>query len=105
MHILQVLARVEKTDGLDFAQLLAETASRLPRSATVIALLTAVTPAAATALAGLRRRGLAVTAIVNVYEEYEFARLAAPLVAERIDVQQLRDRAAIPDVCLKCLLR
>jgi len=104
-HILETLARVEKTDGLNFAQLVSETASRLPRSATVIALLTAVTPAAAVALGNLRRRGLAVTAIINVYDEYDFAKLAAPLVAEQIDARQLKDRAAIPQVCLKTLLR
>ncbi len=104
-QILETLARVEKTDGLTFAQLVRETASRLPRSATVIVLLTAVTPDMAIALGNLRRRGLAVTAIINVYDEYEFAKLAAPLIAEQIDARQLRDRAAIPTVCLKCLLR
>jgi hypothetical protein len=96
---------VEKTDGLTFAQLIRESASRLPRSATVIALLTAVTPETALALGNLRRRGFAITAIINVFEDYEFAKLAAPLLAERIDARQLRDRAAVPTVCLKCLLR
>jgi hypothetical protein len=104
-QILETLARVEKTDGLTFAQLVRETASRLPRSATVIVLLTAVTPDMAIALGNLRRRGFAVTAIINVYDEYEFAKLAAPLIAEQVDARQLRDRAAIPTVCLKCLLR
>lgn len=104
-QILETLARVEKTDGLTFAQLVSETASRLPRSATVIALLTAVTPDVAIALGNLRRRGFAVTAIINVYDEYEFAKLAGPLIAEQIDARQLRDHAAIPTVCLKCLLR
>jgi uncharacterized protein (DUF58 family) len=103
--ILETLGRVEKTDGLTFPQLVTETASRLPRSATVIALLTAVTPPMAVALGGLRRRGLAVTVIINVYDEYDFARLAGPLIAEQLDVRQLRDRAAIPTVCLKALLR
>jgi uncharacterized protein (DUF58 family) len=104
-QILETLARVEKTDGLTFAQLIRETTSRLPRSATVIALLTAVTPATAIALGNLRRRGFAVTAIINVFEEYEFAKLAAPLIAERIDARQLRDREAIPTTCLRCVLR
>jgi hypothetical protein len=80
-------------------------ASRLPRSATVIAILSNVTPATAIALGTLRRRGFAVTAIVNAFEEFDYARIAAPLIAEQIDVRQLRDRAAIPQVCLKFLLR
>jgi uncharacterized protein (DUF58 family) len=103
--ILDTLGRVEKTDGLTFAQLVREADSRLPRGATVIALLTTVTPDMAIALGGLRRRGLAVTVIVNAYDEYEYAKLAGPLVAENLDVRQLRDRAAIPTVCLQTLLR
>jgi uncharacterized protein (DUF58 family) len=104
-QILEALARVEKTDGLSFAQLVRETASRLPRSATVIAILTVVTPDTAISLGNLRRRGFAVTAIINVFEGHDFAKLAAPLIAERIDARQLRDREAIPTVCLKCLFR
>ncbi len=104
-QILRTLARVEKTDGLAFPQLVLEVASRLPRSATVIAILSNVTPATAIALGTLRRRGFAVSAIVNAFEEFDYARIAAPLIAEQIDVRQLRDRAAIPQVCLKCLLR
>jgi uncharacterized protein (DUF58 family) len=104
-QILETLARVEKTDGLTFAQLVSETSSRLPRSATVIALLTVVTPHMAIALGNLRRRGFAVTVIINVFDEYEFAKLAAPLIAERIDARQLRDREGIPAACLRCLLR
>jgi uncharacterized protein (DUF58 family) len=104
-QILETLARVELTDGLTFAQLVRETTARLPRSATVIALLTAVTPDTAIALGNLRRRGFAVTAIISTFEEYEFAKLAAPLIAERVDIRQLRDRAAIPTVCLQTLLR
>jgi uncharacterized protein (DUF58 family) len=104
-QILEMLARVEKTDGLSFAELVYESASRIPTSATVIAVLTSVTPEMAVALGSLRRRGLAVTAIVNVYDEYDFARLAGPLEAERIDVRQLRDRAAISTVCMRYVLR
>ena len=37
LRILEALARVELTDGLSFTQLIAETACRLPRDATVIA--------------------------------------------------------------------
>src|SRR5690349_212401 len=77
-QILRTLARVEKTDGLTFPQLVQEVASRLPRSATVIAILSNVTPATAIALGTLRRRGFAVTAIVNAFEEFDYARIAAP---------------------------
>jgi uncharacterized protein (DUF58 family) len=104
-QILETLSRVEKADGLPFAQLVHESASRMPHSATVIALLSTVTVETALALGNLRRRGMAVTAIVNVYDEYDFARVVGPLVAERIEVRQLRDRAGIARMCQKLMLR
>ncbi len=104
-QILRVLARVEKTDGLTFAQLIQEAMSQIPSSATVIALLADVTPQTAIALGSLRRRGLAVTAIINVYEVPDFATLAGPLVAEGIETRHLRDRASIPTVCSSYVLR
>jgi uncharacterized protein (DUF58 family) len=104
-QILETLARVEKSDGLPFPQLVHESASRMPHSATVIAVLTSVTVEAALALGSLRRRGMAVTAIVNVYDEYDFARVAGPLVAERIEVRQLKDQAGIARMCQRMVLR
>jgi hypothetical protein len=103
--ILQTLARVEKTDGLTFSQLLSEAGSQLPQSATVVAMLTRVTPETAIALGNLRRRGMAVTAIINVYDDHRFAELSAPLLSERVETRQLKDRAAIPRVCMNCVLR
>ncbi|WP_425396740.1 DUF58 domain-containing protein [Aeoliella sp.] len=103
-RILETLARVEKTDGLTFPQLVQESAPRMPQSATVVALLSMVTPQHAIALSNLQNRGFAVTAIVNVYEEHRFAELAGPLVAEGIEVRQLKDRAAIPDLCNNCMV-
>jgi uncharacterized protein (DUF58 family) len=103
--ILQTLARVEKTDGLTFAQLVSEAASQLPQSATVIAILTRVTPEIAITLGNLRRRGLAVAAIINTFDELQFAELSVPLLSERIETRHLKDRAAIPRVCMNCVLR
>ncbi|HEX5472062.1 MAG TPA: DUF58 domain-containing protein [Lacipirellulaceae bacterium] len=103
--ILRTLARVEKTDGFTFSQLVAEAASQLPQSASVIAMLTRVTPATAVALSNLRRRGMAVTAILNVFEDHEFAEMSAPLLSEQIETRHLKDRAAIPRVCMNYVLR
>ncbi|MCO6046876.1 DUF58 domain-containing protein [Aeoliella sp. ICT_H6.2] len=104
IRILETLARVEKTDGLTFPQLVQESAARMPQSATVVAMLSMVTPQHAIALSNLQNRGFAVTAIVNVFEEHRFAELAGPLVAEGIEVRQLKDRAAIPDLCNNCMV-
>jgi uncharacterized protein (DUF58 family) len=103
-RILETLARVEKSDGLNFPQLVMESAARLPRSATVVAMLSIVTPQHAIALSNLRKRGFAVSAIVNVYDEYRYAELAGPLMAERIEVRQLKNREAIADLCNKCMV-
>jgi uncharacterized protein (DUF58 family) len=105
MRILETLARVELTDGLPLPALIEEVASRLPRDATVIAILPPSPTESAIALGNLRRRGFAVTALVNMYEEWEFADAAAPLLAEGIDVRQLKDEASIVEVCRGMALR
>lgn len=104
LRMLQTLGRLEKTDGLTFPQLVLEVASRLPRSATVVALLSRVTPRDAIALGNLRRQGFAVTAIVNVYEEHRFAEFSGPLVAEGIEVRHLKERVSIPTLCLRSMV-
>ncbi len=104
-QILETLARAEKTDGLTFAQLVRETTNRLPASATVIAILTAVTPTTAIALGNLRRRGFAVTAILNTYDPYEFAAMSGLLIAQRIETRQLLDEASISTICSNFVLR
>jgi uncharacterized repeat protein (TIGR01451 family) len=104
MRILEVLGRAEMTDGLDLAHLVLETASRLPRDATVLAILTTVTAEIAVALGNLRRRGFAVTAIVNVFEPRDYAEAAGMLLAERIESHQLTDESAVSTVCRNYVL-
>ena len=104
-EILKALARLEKTDGLTLADLVRETRSQLPTSATVIALLTSVPPETAIALGNLRRRGYAVTAILIVYETHEFAQLSQPLIAQRVEVRQLANEASLPTLCSQTVLR
>jgi len=105
MRILETLARVELTDGLSFAQLVAETASRLPRDATVVALLTSPSIETAVALGELRRKGLAVTAILNVYDDTEFERASGQLAAEGIEARHLKNVEALPNLCREYVLR
>ena len=105
MRILETLARVEMTDGLDVAHLVGETTARLPRDATVVAILTTVSDATAVALGNLRRRGFAVTALVNVYEDREYAAAAGKLLAERIDARHLRGESSVSSVCRSHVLQ
>ncbi|MFO0904021.1 MAG: DUF58 domain-containing protein [Pirellulales bacterium] len=98
-QILETLARMELTDGLSFAQLVSEVDDRLPRDATVIAILPRVTEEHAIALANLRRRGLSVTAVLNLFDEYEYAQAAGPLIAAGIETRQLQHRDSIRSLC------
>jgi uncharacterized protein (DUF58 family) len=104
-RILETLARIELTDGLGLAELIDETESRLPRDATVIVLLPQVTQETVIILHDLRRRGYAVTAILNIHDEYDFAGAAGALEAIGVDTHHLRDDASIPHVCRTLLLR
>lgn len=104
-QILSTLARVELTDGLTFAQLLGETAARLPRDATVVPILASVDIATAIALGELCHKGLAVTAILNIYDDTAFAEASGLLAAEGIEARQLKNAEALPTLCMQYVLR
>jgi uncharacterized protein (DUF58 family) len=105
LQILESLARVELTDGLTLPQLIEETRSRLPRDATVIAILPRVTTENAIALENLRRQGYAVEVILNVHDEFDFAQASGPLLAVGIPTHHLRNEAAVSTICRHAVLR
>jgi uncharacterized protein (DUF58 family) len=105
MRIMETLARAELTDGLDFPQLVNDTISRLPRDATVVAILTSANPAAMITLQMLHRRGFAVTAILNFYDDYDFGLAAAVLAASGIAAHHLKEESSVPDICRQFALR
>ena len=100
-HIFEALARLEKTSGLDLARLVNEAADRLPRDATVIAILSQVTDVEVVALTTLRNQGYAVSAIINCYNVEEFAKNSGPLIAEGIETRHLKDEQSISEICEK----
>jgi uncharacterized protein (DUF58 family) len=103
-RILETLARVELTDGLTLTQLIGETTSRLPRDATVIAVLSEVTTKTALALGNLKRRGLAVTAILILFDDNALEKAGGRLLAEGVDVRHVRDEATLAVVCQRQVL-
>ena len=105
MRILETLARVELTDGFHLAQLIMETASRIPRDATVLAILPSVSTETAMALGSLRRRGYAVSAILNVFDEDKFEKDAGKLLAEGVEVRLLKGKEEISTVCREFVLK
>src|SRR5262249_44789677 len=104
-RIRETLARVELTDGLTVAQLVVETASRLPRDATVVAVLGDVTAETALALGNRRRRGHAVTGVLMMFPEDEQEEGRGRLLAEGIDARAARDDATLAAVCRQQVLR
>ena len=104
-NIHRTLARLERTDGLELAQLLLETQSRLPRDATVIAIVQQVDEIAALALGMLARQGYAVSAIVNHHEAESVREASGRLMAQRIPVYHLKDEASISHLCQMMLLK
>jgi uncharacterized protein (DUF58 family) len=96
----ETLARVELTDGLTFADLIAETLPRLPRDATVLAVLPEVSVATAIALGDLRRRGYAVTVALVLLDERALEQAYARLMSEGVrDLRHLRDEMELADLC------
>ena len=105
-RIRETLARVELTDGLTCAQLILETAPRLPRDATVVAVLPDVPVETALALGNLRRRGFAVTVVLVLLDEDALEKGYGRLLAEGVrDVRQLRDEAELPAFCRQSVQR
>jgi len=82
--VREALARLELSDGLSFAQLALEAAPRMPRDATLIAILPRVQVETAVALGTLRRQGFAITAILIGLDETEKIQSHGRLVAETV---------------------
>lgn len=104
-RILETLARVELTDGLQLSALIGEVEGQLPRDATVIVILPGVTTETVVTMEDLKRRGFAVTAILNVFGEDEFAAAAGSLTSLGIDCHHLKDESRISRICQRFLLR
>jgi uncharacterized protein (DUF58 family) len=90
----RLLARLERTDGLPLSHLLSETENRLPRMLSVLAIVQQVDDAGALALAMLRRRGFAVTVIVNQPAD-EYQESAARLARHHLPTAPLPNEEAI----------
>jgi uncharacterized protein (DUF58 family) len=99
-RIRETLARVELTGGLTLAQLVLEASSRLPRDATVVAVLPDVPVETALVLGNLRRQGYAVSAILILMDDSRFETSFGRLRAEGItDLRHLRSEAELPELC------
>jgi uncharacterized protein (DUF58 family) len=109
-RILEALARLELTPDLPFHEMLAEAGPRLPRSASVVAIMSRVNSESAAALGNLRRRGYSVRALVVTFGEPIRPDWAAPpewcerLIQEGIPFRAIPDEAAATEFCSECLV-
>ena len=95
-RIREALARLEFSDGLTFARLVLEVSPRLPRDATVIAILPAVSIETSTTLGNLRRQGFAVSAILIGLGDEELLVAHGRLLSEGVrDVRHVNSEAEL----------
>lgn len=110
-RILHALARLEHTDGMTFPEMVAEAAAQLPRDATVVTVLRAVTPAIAISLGNLVRQGHAVTAVAITWDSGVAPDWARPpewaelLLAEGVDFRQVNNEEALINLCAEAIVR
>jgi len=110
-QILETLARLEHTDGLEFSEMLAAAVSQIPRDATVVPVLRQVTPAIAIALGGLVRRGFLVTAVVVAFGKEPVPDWAQPpewaglLLAQGIDFRMVNSEESVMNLCAEAIVR
>lgn len=106
----ETLARLEQTDGFTFDAMIRETASRIPRDASVVAILSTVTRDSVRALGELRRSGYAVTAVVVTRDVREYRDWAQPpewaalLLGEGIDFRPIDSRDALAELRAESLV-
>ncbi len=103
-RILETLARAELSDGLRFSALVTETASRLPRDASVVAILAEAPVETVLALGELRRRGFAVAAVLVMFTEEQRTSAHGKLLAEGIEVRHFNDEASLTAMCARQLI-
>jgi Protein of unknown function DUF58 len=110
-QILETLARLEFTDGLDFAVMVDEASAKIRRDATVVAVLNGVTAGMADALGNLVRRGFLVTAVVVAYGEEDVPSWAHPpewaemLLARNVDFRLVTSEASVTGLCAEAIVR
>lgn len=98
-ELLLQLARLERNDGLDFAELVTETLDRIPADATAIAIVSRLSDDVLVALSLLKRMGRAVVVFANVYEPTDFIAIAGPLMSVGIESRHLRDEETLRTLC------
>lgn len=105
-HIRELLARVELAEGLSFADFVLEVTPRLPRDASVIAVVPKVSAGTALALGNLHRAGFAVSIVLVLADPDETEWAYGRLYAENLrDIRRVASDAELAEFCSQSLHR
>ncbi len=105
-QIREMLARVELSDGLAFPQFVLEIMPRLPRDATVIAILGDANIEVAVALNTLLRQGFAVSVVMITLEPGKFEKAYGQLLSQGLrDLRHLPSERELSDLCSQSMHR
>jgi uncharacterized protein (DUF58 family) len=105
-RIREMLARLEFTSGLTLPQLIEETSARLPRDATVVAVMGDVPVESALTLGNLRRQGFAVAALLIMLSDEQHEKAFGRLRAEGImDIRHLKGESDLENLCQQQTVR
>jgi uncharacterized repeat protein (TIGR01451 family) len=105
-RIREMLARVELTDGTSFAHFILEIAPRIPRDASVIAILADVPVETAVALSNLQRQGFAISIVLVMLDPEKMERVYGRLMAEGLrDIRHVINEESLADLCQSSMHR
>jgi uncharacterized repeat protein (TIGR01451 family) len=105
-RIREMLARVELSDGLAFPQFVLEIMPRLPRDATVIAILGEVTVEVAVSLSNLLRQGFAVSVVLITLDHEKIEKAYGYLLSQGLrDLRHLPSERELADLLSQSMHR
>ena len=111
LRILETLARLELTDGLEFSGLIREAAVQISRDTTVVAVFSRVTPETALSLGELVRQGFLVTAVVVICGAEVLPDWAKPpewaeiLLAQGVNFHMVNSEEGVTNLCAQSIIR
>ncbi|MFN5468631.1 MAG: DUF58 domain-containing protein [Pirellulaceae bacterium] len=103
-EVHRTLARLERSDGLTLPQLILETQSRLPRDATLLAIVQEIDESGALALSLLRKQGYRIAVVVNQWDDQTYRQISGKLLNLRISAYHLSDESSIGSICRTLML-
>jgi uncharacterized protein (DUF58 family) len=104
-ELLRQLARLELSDGLPIAETILSSQSRLARDTTLIVILQKCDSATAAMLVGMKRRGWAVSVIINTQDINDYIAAAGPFQTASIPAIQLSDEKSIAHATRRAAVR